>query len=116
MADDQASRLKAESQKEKPLFAARMIRVVDQPGILVEKYGLRLIERDAVLGLIRFGFARVQAKTTLPTALFSNTFIARRTTRGELAAEPSSGQSLLGAPCSPTCNPITLLGVHENRY
>jgi hypothetical protein len=50
MAHDKAPRPKAEAQERKPLFAVRVIRVVNQAGVLVKKRGLRFIERDAVLG------------------------------------------------------------------
>ena len=48
--DDEASCLKAVTQHQESFFVIRMIRIVDQAGVLVEKNCLSLLKRDAVLG------------------------------------------------------------------
>jgi len=44
MTDDQAARLKAVAQQNKPVFVLGMIRVIQQAGVLVQKSGLRFLE------------------------------------------------------------------------
>jgi hypothetical protein len=48
MAHDEASRLKAITQHEEPFFFFRMIGIVEQARILIEKDGLSFLKRDAM--------------------------------------------------------------------
>jgi len=48
MTDDEAARLKAVTQQQKPVFIFGVIRIVDQASALVLENGLRLLERDSV--------------------------------------------------------------------
>src|ERR1700691_540469 len=59
MRDDQTTRPKAVAQKQEPIFVLRVIRIVYQAAALVEKNGLRFLERDAMLYEIRLGLAPV---------------------------------------------------------
>jgi hypothetical protein len=52
VADDEASRLEAVPQQQKSPLTAGMIRVVDRPRMVIEKYRLSFLERDLVLANI----------------------------------------------------------------
>jgi hypothetical protein len=49
MIHDQAARPKTVAQEHKPVLVLRMIRIVDQSSVLVQKSGLRFLEWDAAL-------------------------------------------------------------------
>lgn len=62
MADCQTSRLKTVSEEYEPLFFIRMIGIVEQAGVLVEKHGLGFFEGHAVFCQVGSGLANVPNK------------------------------------------------------
>ncbi len=55
-------RLKAVAQKHESFLIVRVIRIVDQAGVLVQKHSLGFLKRDAVLGKIQSGLAAIPGK------------------------------------------------------
>jgi hypothetical protein len=68
--DDKASSLKAVTQEQESFFFRRVIRIVDQASVLIEKDCLSFLKGDAMLGNVGAGLARSQANSILPTALY----------------------------------------------
>ena len=62
MADDQAARLKTISKQHEPFFFLRVIRIIDQAGVLIEKNSLRFLEGDAVLHQVGSSLAAIPGK------------------------------------------------------
>jgi hypothetical protein len=56
MTHDQAARSKAITQKQKPLFLIRVIRVINQAGVLVQENRLCFLKRDAVFAQVGSSF------------------------------------------------------------
>jgi len=57
VADNEASPLKAVTDQQKSFFLVRMIRIIDQTGVLVEKDSLSFLEGDTMFGKIRTGLS-----------------------------------------------------------
>jgi hypothetical protein len=69
MTDEQASRLEAIAQQQEPFFLLRVIRVVDQAGVLVKKNSLRLLEGDALFYLVGLSLAAVPVKRNIAQSI-----------------------------------------------
>jgi hypothetical protein len=62
MADNQAVRQEAIAKQHEALFFLRVIRIIDQASVLVQKNSLCFLERDAMLYQIRSSFAAILGK------------------------------------------------------
>jgi len=59
MADDEDAQQPTEPEQNEPIFSFGMIRIVDQPRVLIREHGRRLLEGHPVLLQIRRRLARV---------------------------------------------------------
>jgi hypothetical protein len=69
MADDEATRLRAVSQEQEPVFIFRVIRVIDQAGALVQKNGLCLLECNAMFCMVGLGFMMIPGKCDIAQSI-----------------------------------------------
>jgi len=52
VAYDQQAQRRTQTEQDEPFFATRMVRVVDQHRVVIEKNRLRFFKRNAVLALV----------------------------------------------------------------
>ena len=63
MVDDHQAHAPAESEQEKPIFAFRVIGIVDQAGVLVLENRLGLLKGDAMLAFVALRLIRIPVKS-----------------------------------------------------
>jgi hypothetical protein len=55
----------AQSKEDEALFIARMVWVLDKPGVFIQKYRLRLFKGDAMFFLVMGIFSRISSKDNI---------------------------------------------------